>query len=124
VPNSGTNNSVILRGMDNKVKSSRNAYNFPYLCMFNFIIPTFEDRKFVPKSGDIWILIAMRYEKHFVKFCIPRMEKMFGLGEITIRVKHVRVIFRLMNWKLNVKNYWVLENKKMWNLLCFKIIFF
>jgi hypothetical protein len=71
--------------MDNKVGSSRNAYNFPNLCMFNFIIPTFEDRKFVPKLGDIWILIAMRYEKHFVKFYIPRMEEMFGQGDIIIK---------------------------------------
>jgi hypothetical protein len=36
---------------------------------------------------------------------------MLGVGDIIIRVKHVRVIFRLMNWKLDVKNYWVLENK-------------
>jgi hypothetical protein len=61
--------------MDNKVGFSRNAYNFPNLCMFNFIIPTFENRKFVPKLGDIWILVAMRYEQHFVKFYIPRMER-------------------------------------------------
>lgn len=96
--------------MDNKVGSSRKAYNCPYLCVFNFIIPTFEDRKFVPKLGDIWILVAMKNEQHFVKFYIPRMEEMFGVGDIIIRVKHVRATFRLMNWKLNVKNYWVLEN--------------
>jgi hypothetical protein len=79
--------------------------------MFNFIIPTFEDRKFVPKLGDIWILVAMKYEQHFVKCCIPKMEEMFGVRDIIIRVKHVRVTFRLMNWKLDVENYWVLENK-------------
>jgi hypothetical protein len=38
------------------------------------------------------------------------MEEMFGVGDIIIRVKHVRATFRLMNWKLNVENYWVLEN--------------
>jgi len=36
---------------------------------------------------------------------------MLGVGDIIIRVKHVRVIFRLLNWKLDVENYWVLENK-------------
>jgi hypothetical protein len=97
--------------MDNKVRSSRNAYNFLDLCVFNFIIPTFEDRKFVPKLGDIWNLVAMRYEQHFVKFYIPRMEEMFGVGNIIIRVKHVRATFRLMNWNLDVENYWVLKNK-------------
>jgi hypothetical protein len=79
--------------------------------VFHFIIPTFEDRKFVPKLGDIWILVAVRYEQHFVKFYILRMEEMFGIGDIFIRVKHVKATFRLMNWKFNVKNYWVLENK-------------
>lgn len=61
--------------MDNKVGFSRNAYNFFKLCMFNFIIPTFENRKVVPKLGDIWILVVMRYEHHFVKFYILRMER-------------------------------------------------
>jgi hypothetical protein len=35
---------------------------------------------------------------------------MFKVGDKIIRVKHVRTTFRLMSWKLNVWNFWVLQN--------------
>jgi len=53
--------------------------------------------------------VGMRYEQHFVRFYTLRME-MFRVGEGTIRVEHVGVTSRLMNWKLYVEKGWVLDN--------------
>jgi len=38
------------------------------------------------------------------------MEEIFIIGDKIIRVEHVGITFRLMNWKLNIQNYWVLEH--------------
>jgi len=55
-----------------------------------------------------FIFVALRFEQHFIKLYILRMEEIFIIGDIIIRVKHVGTTFRLMNWKLNVTKYWVL----------------
>lgn len=35
---------------------------------------------------------------------------MFKVGDKIIRVKHVKTMFRLISWKLNVWTFWVLQN--------------
>jgi hypothetical protein len=46
--------------------------------------------------------MATRYEQHFVRFYMLRME-MFGVRDGTSRVEHVGTTSRLMSWKLYVE---------------------
>ncbi len=94
-----------IGGWENRVGSSCNIDNFLNSFVYNFTILAFEDKKYAPKLGDILILVALRFEQHFIKFYIPRMEEIFIMGDKIIRVQHVGTTFRLMNWKLLLKNY-------------------
>jgi hypothetical protein len=40
-----------------------------------------------------------------LNFIYQECKEMFGVGNIIIKVKHVRATFRLMNWNLDVENY-------------------
>jgi hypothetical protein len=35
------------------------------------------------------------------------MEKLFRVGDRVIRVKHLGTMSKLLNWKLDVGNYWI-----------------
>jgi hypothetical protein len=99
-----------IGGWDIRVGSSCNIDNFLNSFVYNFTILVFEDKKYAPNLGDILILVALRFEQHIIKLYIPRMEEIFIIGDKIMKVEHVGTTFRLMNWKLDVENYWVLEH--------------
>lgn len=99
-----------IGGWENRVGNSFNIDIFLNSFVCNFTILIFEDKKSAPNLGDILIRVALRFEQHFIKLYIPKMEEIFIIGDKIIKVEHVGTTFRLMNWKLDVENYWVLEH--------------
>ncbi len=86
-----------IGGWDNRVGNSCKVHNFLNSFVYNFTILAFEDKKYAPKLGDILIFVALRFEQHFIKLYILKMDEIFIIGDKIIRVKHVGTTFRLMN---------------------------
>jgi len=87
--------------MDNQTKNNSNLAKFPNPFVFDF-----ENGKLIHKLGNIWIPIDLVLEHH-IKFYVLGMEKLFRVGDRVIRVKHLGTMSKLLNWKLDVGNYWI-----------------
>lgn len=68
-----------------------------------------------PYAGNIWVLKLPIDFDRCVKIYIPRMEKWFQLEDRLIKVEHVNVTSRLMNWMLEIDGnglqQWVEESE-------------
>jgi hypothetical protein len=61
-----------------------------------------ENEKHPPYAGDIWVFTLLVDSDRCVRIFMLGMEKLFQLGDKLVRVEHVGVISRLLNWKLEV----------------------
>jgi hypothetical protein len=71
-----------------------NHYLFTFLHIENELRP--------PYVGDIWVLTLPIDSNRCVKIFMPGMEKLFQPSDMLVKVEHVGVTFRLLNWKLEV----------------------
>jgi hypothetical protein len=92
--------------MDNQAKNNFNLAKFPNPFVFDFEILKIENGKLTPRLGNICIPIDLILEHH-IKFYVLGMEKLFRIGDRIIKVKHSKTMSKLLNWKLNVGNYWI-----------------
>jgi hypothetical protein len=40
---------------------------------------------------------------------MPSKEELFWVRDRIIRIEHVTIVFKMLNWKLNLENSWVKE---------------
>lgn len=84
-------------------------YNIPKPkpLIFDFKIPSFETEYPTPRLGDIWIPFTNITGQCYVRIYMPSMEGLFRVGDRIIRIEHVIILSRMLNWKLNLENSWV-----------------
>jgi len=64
-----------IGGWDNRVGNSCEVDNFLNSFVYNCTIIAFEDKKYVPKLGDILIFVALRFEQQFIKLYILKWRR-------------------------------------------------
>jgi hypothetical protein len=90
------------------LKSGSTLHNSSVGSFSPFIFPNidvvrFEEKNEIPRVGDIWIPKDYACPNCFIKFFIPRIKRLFQVGDIILKVDTRRGPSKLISWKLYSK---------------------
>jgi hypothetical protein len=70
-----------------------------------------EEVDWVPKVGDLWILVFIVCPHHLIRLFLPRIDNLFIVGNKVVRVEHVGIKSKAFVWRLGRS----LDGKWLWN---------